>query len=122
LEQVYALFPILAHRKNQMAGTFSGGEQQMLAIARALMSKPDMVLLDEPSMGLAPIVVRQIIGDVVKAIHEAGTTIFLSEQNANMALMISRRGYVLETGRIVLDGPSSELMHNDKVKKAYIGT
>jgi len=73
-------------------------------------------------MGLAPIVVRQIIGDVVKAIHEAGTTIFLSEQNANMALMISRRGYVLETGRIVLDGPSSELMHNDKVKKAYIGT
>ena len=122
LEQVYALFPILAHRKNQMAGTFSGGEQQMLAIARALMSKPDMVLLDEPSMGLAPIVVRQIIGDLVKAIHEAGTTIFLSEQNANMALMISRRGYVLETGRIVLDGPSSELMHNDKVKKAYIGT
>ncbi|MEW6529723.1 MAG: ABC transporter ATP-binding protein [Thermodesulfobacteriota bacterium] len=122
LEQVYTLFPILAHRKNQMAGTFSGGEQQMLAIARALMSKPDMLLLDEPSMGLAPIVVRQIIGDVVKAIHEAGTTIFLSEQNANMALMISRHGYVLETGRIVLEGLSSELMHNDKVKKAYIGT
>ncbi len=94
----------------------------MLAIARSLMSKPDMLLLDEPSMGLAPLVVRQIIGEVLKAIHEAGTTIFLSEQNANMALMITRRGYVLENGRIVLEGPSHELMNDDKVKKAYIGT
>ncbi|MGO8878922.1 MAG: ABC transporter ATP-binding protein [Desulfomonilaceae bacterium] len=121
LEQVYEMFPILAKRKNQLAGTFSGGEQQMLAIARALMSKPDMLLLDEPSMGLAPIVVRQIIGHVVKAIHEAGTTVFLSEQNANLALMISHRGYVLENGRMALEGPSSELMNNDRVKQAYIG-
>ncbi|MGC8602930.1 MAG: ABC transporter ATP-binding protein [Desulfomonilaceae bacterium] len=121
LEQVYEMFPILAKRKNQQAGTFSGGEQQMLAIARALMSKPDMLLLDEPSMGLAPIVVRQIIGDVVKAIHEAGTTIFMSEQNANMALMISHRGYVLENGKIVMEGSNSELMKNDRVKQAYIG-
>jgi len=121
LEQVYALFPILERRKNQAAGTFSGGEQQMLAIARSLMSKPDMLLLDEPSMGLAPLVVRQIIGDVLQAIHEAGTTIFLSEQNANMALMISRRGYVLENGKIVLEGQSPQLMNDDRVKKAYIG-
>ncbi|MGA3118274.1 MAG: ABC transporter ATP-binding protein [Syntrophobacteraceae bacterium] len=122
LEQVYALFPILKERKNQLAGTFSGGQQQMLAIARALMSKPDMLLLDEPSIGLAPLVVRHIIGEVLKAIHEAGTTIFLSEQNANMALMISRRGYVMENGRIVLEGPSDQLMHDDRVRKAYIGT
>ncbi|MFZ0931996.1 MAG: ABC transporter ATP-binding protein [Syntrophobacteraceae bacterium] len=122
LDQVYALFPILKERKNQLAGTFSGGQQQMLAIARALMSKPDMLLLDEPSIGLAPLVVRHIIGEVLKAIHEAGTTIFLSEQNANMALMISRRGYVLENGRIVLEGPSDQLMHDDRVRKAYIGT
>ena len=121
LEQVYALFPILKERKNQLAGTFSGGQQQMLAIARALMSKPDMLLLDEPSIGLAPLVVRHIIGEVLKAIHEAGTTIFLSEQNANMALMISRRGCVLENGRIVLEGPSHQLMNDDRVRKAYIG-
>ena len=121
LENVYNLFPILQSRTNQMAGTFSGGEQQMLAIARALMSKPDMLLLDEPSMGLAPLIVRKIIGEVVKAIHEAGTTVFLSEQNANMALMISRHAYVLETGKVVLSGPSSELMKDEKVKKAYIG-
>jgi branched-chain amino acid transport system ATP-binding protein len=121
LEQVYALFPILRDRKQQLAGTFSGGEQQMLAIARALMSRPELLLLDEPSMGLAPLVVRKIIGEVIKAIHETGTTIFLSEQNARMALMIARRGYVLETGRIVLEGSNSELMNNEKVKKAYIG-
>jgi branched-chain amino acid transport system ATP-binding protein len=121
LEQVYALFPILKDRQKQLAGTFSGGEQQMLAIARAMMSQPELLLLDEPSMGLAPLVVRKIIGEVIKAIHESGTTIFLSEQNARMALMISRRGYVLENGRIVLEGSSSELMNNDKVKKAYIG-
>jgi branched-chain amino acid transport system ATP-binding protein len=122
LEQVYTLFPLLAERKSQLAGTFSGGQQQMLAIGRALMSKPDMLLLDEPSMGLAPLVVRQIIGEVIKAVHEAGTTIFLSEQNANMALMVTRRAYVLENGRIVLAGSSSELMNDEKVKKAYIGT
>jgi branched-chain amino acid transport system ATP-binding protein len=121
LEQVYALFPILQNRQKQLAGTFSGGEQQMLAIARALMSRPELLLLDEPSMGLAPLVVRKIIGEVIKAIHEAGTTVFLSEQNARMALMIARRGYVLENGRIVLEGSNSELMNNDKVKKAYIG-
>ncbi len=121
LEQVYALFPILKIRRNQLAGTFSGGEQQMLAIGRALMSKPELLLLDEPSMGLAPLVVRRIIGEVVRAIYEGGTTVFLSEQNANMALRITRRGYVLENGRIVLAGSSSELLNNEKVKKAYIG-
>jgi len=121
LEQVYTLFPILKNRQKQLAGTFSGGEQQMLAIARALMSNPVMLLLDEPSMGLAPLVVRKVIGEVVKAIHEVGTTVFLSEQNANMALMITRRGYVLENGKIVLEGLSTELLKNDKVKKAYIG-
>ncbi len=121
LDQVYSLFPILKTRNSQMAGTFSGGEQQMLAIGRALMSRPDMLLLDEPSMGLAPLVVRKIIGEVIKAIHESGTTIFLSEQNARMALMISRRGYILENGKIVLEGSNTELMSDDKVKKAYIG-
>jgi branched-chain amino acid transport system ATP-binding protein len=121
LGQVYALFPILEKRQNQLAGTFSGGEQQMLAIARSLMSKPDMLLLDEPSMGLAPLIVRKIIGEVIKSIHQAGTTIFLSEQNANMALLIASRGYVLENGKIILEGGSSELMNDDKVKKAYIG-
>jgi len=121
LQQVYALFPILQNRQKQMAGTFSGGEQQMLAIARALMSRPELLLLDEPSMGLAPLVVRKIIGEVIKAIHEAGTTIFLSEQNARMALMITRRGYVLESGKIVLEGSNTELMNDEKVKKAYIG-
>lgn len=121
LEQVYGLFPILKERQGQLAGTLSGGEQQMLAIARSLMSKPDLLLLDEPSMGLAPLVVRKIIGEVIKAIHQSGTTILLSEQNANMALMIADRGYVLENGKIVLEGKSSELLNNDKVRKAYIG-
>ena len=121
MEQVYTLFPILKMRQNQLAGTFSGGEQQMLAIARALMSNPVMLLLDVPSMGLAPLVIRKVIGEVVKAIHEVGTTVFLSEQNANMALMVTRRGYVLENGKIVLEGLSTELLNNDKVKKAYIG-
>mgnify|MGYP000613317944 CR=1 FL=1 len=121
LERVYELFPILKERKNQLAGTFSGGEQQMLAIARALMSQPDMLLLDEPSMGLAPLVVQKI-ADAIKNINkEMGTTVFLSEQNANMALNITDRGYVLENGKIVLEGSSSELRNNEMVKKAYLG-
>ena len=120
LEQVYALFPILQNRENQLAGTFSGGEQQMLAIARALMSAPELLLLDEPSMGLAPLVVRNMAA-VVKTINEGGTTLFLSEQNANMALMIARRGYVVENGKLVMEGLSAELRNNEKVKKAYIG-
>jgi branched-chain amino acid transport system ATP-binding protein len=120
LEQVYALFPILQNRETQLAGTFSGGEQQMLAIARALMSAPELLLLDEPSMGLAPLVVRNMAA-VVKTINEGGTTLFLSEQNANMALMIARRGYVVENGKLVMEGLSSELRNNEKVKKAYIG-
>ena len=121
LEEVYDLFPILRERSTQMAGTLSGGQQQMLAIGRALMARPNMLLLDEPSMGLAPLIVRQIMGDVLPAIHSRGTTLFLSEQNANMALMVSQRAYVLESGKIVLQGQSHDLMRNEKVKKAYIG-
>lgn len=121
LEKVYNLFPILRERSTQMAGTLSGGQQQMLAIGRALMCRPDMLLLDEPSMGLAPLIVRQIMGEVLTAIHSGGTTLFLSEQNANMALAISQRGYVMESGKIVLEGPSQDLMRDEKVKKAYIG-
>jgi len=103
-----------------MAGTFSGEEQQMLAIGRAMMSKPDMLLLDEPSIGLAPMVV-QLIAEVIKTINAMGTTVFLSEQNANMALMITRRGYVLENGKVVLEGLSPDLLKEEKVKKAYLG-
>jgi branched-chain amino acid transport system ATP-binding protein len=120
LEKVYELFPILKERKKQLAGTFSGGQQQMLAIGRAMMSSPDMLLLDEPSIGLAPMVV-QTIAEAIKTINEMGTTVFLSEQNANMALMITRRGYVMETGRIVLEGLSQNLLKDEKVKKAYLG-
>jgi branched-chain amino acid transport system ATP-binding protein len=120
LEKVYELFPILKERKKQLAGTFSGGQQQMLAIGRAMMSSPDMLLLDEPSIGLAPMVV-QTIAEAIKTINEMGTTVFLSEQNANMALMITRRGYVMETGRIVLEGLSENLLKDEKVKKAYLG-
>jgi len=120
LEWVYELFPVLKERRNQPAGTLSGGEQQMLAIGRALMSEPEMLLLDEPTMGLAPLVVRRI-AEVIKEINRAGTTVFLSEQNANIALMITERGYVLESGRIVLEGPSPELLENATVKRAYLG-
>jgi branched-chain amino acid transport system ATP-binding protein len=121
LEQVYTLFPRLKERRQQMAGTFSGGEQQMLAIGRAIMSKPEMLLLDEPSMGLAPLVVEGI-ADAISQLNKMGITVFLSEQNAQIALMITRRGYVLENGRLVLEGESKDLLTNDKVKKAYLGT
>ncbi len=121
LEQVYSLFPILKERPRQMAGTFSGGEQQMLAVGRALMSKPEMLLLDEPSMGLAPQIVESI-AEVITRLNGLGITIFLSEQNAQIALMITRNGYVLENGELVLQGLSSDLLHNDKVRRAYLGT
>ena len=120
-EEVLREFPQLAERLNQAAGTFSGGEQQMLAIGRALMSEPKMLLLDEPSMGLAPLIVKHI-GEVIANInHEMDTTVFLSEQNANMALNITERGYVLESGRCVLSGECSNLRNDEKVRKAYIG-
>ncbi|MDD4355830.1 MAG: ABC transporter ATP-binding protein [Smithellaceae bacterium] len=121
LEQVYVLFPRLKERFKQMAGTFSGGEQQMLAIGRAIMSKPEMLLLDEPSMGLAPMVVEGI-AEAITELNKMGITVFLSEQNAQIALMIMRHGYVLENGRLVVDGLSKDLIHNEKVKKAYLGT
>ena len=117
---VFERFPRLKHRKNQIAGTLSGGEQQMLAMGRALMSKPKLLMLDEPSMGLAPILVQQIF-DIFKELHEAGTTILLVEQNAEMALKIADRAYVLESGRITLSGTGAELAQSDSVKKAYLG-
>ncbi len=121
LKQVYAIFPVLEERKDQLAGTFSGGEQQMLAIARALMSEPKLLMLDEPSMGLAPLLVQKV-SDIVKMINEEmGTTVLLAEQNAHMALNITHRGYVIENGSVVLEGTSAELSGNDLVKKAYIG-
>jgi branched-chain amino acid transport system ATP-binding protein len=121
LREAYELFPILAERSRQPAATLSGGQQQMLAIARALMSKPKLLLLDEPSMGLAPMIVRKIMMEVLREIHKRGTTLLLSEQNANMALMISERAYVMESGKIALEGPSQELLRDEKVKRAYIG-
>jgi len=117
---VYDRFPRLRERKKQMGGTLSGGEQQMLAIGRALMSRPKMLLLDEPSMGLAPILVKEIF-EIIKEVNKSGVTILLVEQNAKMALSISNRAYVLETGRIVMSGQSSELLENELVKKAYLG-
>ena len=120
LEQAYELFPRLKERRKQIAGTLSGGEQQMLAMGRALMSRPKLMMLDEPSMGLAPILVEQIF-DIVKSLHKAGTTILLIEQNAQMALSVADRGYVLETGKIVATGTGAELLNNEAVKKAYLG-
>ncbi len=120
LERVYAQFPRLKERRKQVAGTLSGGEQQMLAMGRALMSDPKLLMLDEPSMGLAPILVEQIF-DIIKELHAAGTTILLVEQNAQAALSVADRAYVLETGRISLSGTGAELMASDKVQKAYLG-
>ena len=120
LERVYAHFPRLAERRRQIAGTLSGGEQQMLAMGRGLMANPKLLMLDEPSMGLAPILVEQIF-EIIEALHKAGTTILLVEQNAQMALSIATRGYVLETGRVTLTGTGQELLRNDDVRKAYLG-
>ena len=120
IEEMFQRFPRLKEREKQIAGTLSGGEQQMLAIARAMMSKPRLLMLDEPSMGLAPILVEQIF-DIIKELHEAGTTILLVEQNAQMALSIADRAYVLETGMVSKTGPALELLHDDDVRKAYLG-
>ena len=120
LIRVYKRFPRLEERKNQMAGTLSGGEQQMLAMGRALMSHPKIILMDEPSMGLSPIFVNEIF-DIIREVSEGGTTVLLVEQNAKKALSIADRAYVLETGKIVLDGKAEELLNDDSVKKAYLG-
>jgi branched-chain amino acid transport system ATP-binding protein len=120
LDQVFSRFPRLQDRRKQNAGTLSGGEQQMLAIGRALMGRPRVLLLDEPSMGLAPLLVQEIFS-IVGEINRAGTTVLLVEQNANMALQVAHRGYVLETGKIVLAGTASELTSTDEVKRAYLG-
>ena len=120
LDMVYGLFPRLKERRNQKAGTLSGGEQQMLAMGRALMSKPELLMLDEPSMGLSPILVDQIF-DIVKELNKQGTTILLVEQNAQMALSVADRGYVLETGKIVTSASAKELLNDNAVKKAYLG-
>ena len=120
LEQVFELFPRLKERQRQVAGTLSGGEQQMLAMGRAMMSKPKLLMLDEPSMGLAPLLVEQIF-DIILSLNKAGTTILLVEQNAQMALSIANRAYVLETGNIFKEGSADMLMHDDAVRKAYLG-
>ena len=120
LDKVYSLFPRLAERKSQIAGTLSGGEQQMLAMGRALMSNPKLIMMDEPSMGLAPILVEQVF-DIIKDLHAAGSTILLVEQNAQAALSIADRAYVLETGRIVMSGTGPELLESDEIRKAYLG-
>ncbi len=121
IEEMFARFPRLKEREKQIAGTLSGGEQQMLAMARALMSHPKLLMLDEPSMGLAPILVAQIF-DIIRELHEAGTTILLVEQNARMALSVAHRAYVLETGRISVSGSAADLLHDDSVRKAYLGS
>jgi branched-chain amino acid transport system ATP-binding protein len=121
IEYIYELFPILAERRNQAGGTLSGGEQQMLAISRALMAKPRLLLLDEPSLGLAPIIVKQIFDIIRKINTESKTTIFLVEQNANLALKVAHRGYVMETGRVTFSDTAENLMANDEVRRAYLG-
>ncbi len=120
LEEMYSLFPILKEREHQIAGTLSGGEQQMLAVARAMMAHPKLLLLDEPSMGLSPLYVNQIF-DMIKHINESGVTVLLVEQNAKKALAVADRAYVLETGNILLEGTGKELLNNENVRKAYLG-
>lgn len=120
IEEIYTWFPRLGERKNQIAGTLSGGEQQMLAMGRAMMSHPDLLMLDEPSMGLSPLLVDQVF-DIIKDFHRRGTTVLLVEQNAGKSLVISNRAYVLENGRIVLSGTGEELLQSEEVKKAYLG-
>lgn len=120
IEQQFLTFPRLAERRDQQAGTLSGGEQQMLAIARALMSRPKLLLLDEPSLGLAPAIVREIF-TIIQTLHDRGVTILLVEQNATLALQIADRGYVLEAGRLTLAGKATELLNDDRVKQAYLG-
>jgi branched-chain amino acid transport system ATP-binding protein len=119
-ERVYTLFPLLHERRNQLAGTLSGGEQQMVAMARALMSRPKLMLMDEPSMGLAPILVERSF-EIIKQVHEAGVAVLVVEQNANVSLSIADRGYVLSTGRLVLEGKASDLLENEELRKAYLG-
>jgi len=119
-ERVYELFPLLYERRSQLAGTLSGGEQQMVAMARALMSKPKLLLMDEPSMGLAPILVERSF-EIIKQVHEAGVAMLVVEQNANVSLSIADRGYVLSTGRLVLEGPAAELREDENLRKAYLG-
>ena len=121
LDYVFSLFPILAERRNQAGGTLSGGEQQMLAISRALMARPRLLLLDEPSLGLAPLIVKRIFEIIRKINRESNTTIFLVEQNANLALKVAHRGYVMENGRITLSDAADRLLANEDVKKAYLG-
>ena len=121
MDEMFQRFPRLKEREKQIAGTLSGGEQQMLAMARALMSKPRLLMLDEPSMGLAPILVEQIF-EIVRVLHGSGVTVLLVEQNAQMALSVADRAYVLETGTISMEGPASELLNNDQVRKAYLGS
>jgi branched-chain amino acid transport system ATP-binding protein len=119
-DRVYELFPLLHERRNQLAGTMSGGEQQMVAMGRALMSRPRLLLMDEPSMGLAPILVERNF-EIIKEVHEAGVAILVVEQNANVSLSIADRGYVLSTGRVVLEGKASELLEHEDLRKAYLG-
>lgn len=120
LEHIYGLFPVLKDRTGQYAGTLSGGEQQMLAIGRALMAGPKLIMMDEPSMGLAPLIVKEIF-NVIRRLRDEGATVLLVEQNAKAALAVADRGYVIETGRIILQGPSEELLHNRDVQRAYLG-
>ena len=119
-ERVYTLFPLLHERRSQLAGTLSGGEQQMVAMGRALMARPKLMLMDEPSMGLAPILVERSF-EIIQQVHEAGVAMLIVEQNANVSLSIADRGYVLSTGRIVLEGKASELLQHDELRKAYLG-